>query len=47
MIVDDDQFNCNILQSFLTLHKFKDWEENTVLANDGMQAVSHIQQALE
>ena len=47
MVVDDEKFNCDIIDGFLMIIGFQDRHQKTVYAYNGEQAVSEIRTAIE
>ena len=47
LIVDDEKFNCDIIEGFLMILGFKDRDNKCVFAYNGEQAVNLIQESIE
>ena len=47
MIVDDENFNCNVVQGFLKTLGYPDPKGRTKTAHDGQQAVTAVLEAID
>ena len=46
LVVDDEKFNCDIIEGFLMILGFIQWKDQTVFAYNGEQAVDEIKKSI-
>ena len=46
LVVDDEKFNCDIIEGFLMILGFVQWKEQTIFAYNGEQAVDEIKKSI-
>lgn len=47
LVVDDEKFNCDIIEGFLMILGYALWKENTVFAYNGEQAVKQVKKSID